>query len=45
MIHTVKINLNLSDARIDKVIKKLINLILPTDFFKDKLGDPGALFK
>ncbi|KCZ80992.1 hypothetical protein H312_01597 [Anncaliia algerae PRA339] len=41
--HSIKTNLNISDATIVKVIKKLIGLIPPTDFFENKLGGPGCI--
>ncbi|KCZ77748.1 hypothetical protein H311_01237 [Anncaliia algerae PRA109] len=36
--HSIKIYLNTSESTIVEVIKKLIGLIPPTDFFEDKLG-------
>ncbi|KCZ82385.1 hypothetical protein H312_00043 [Anncaliia algerae PRA339] len=41
--HSIKINLNTSNATIAKVIKKLIGLIPQTDFFENKLGGPGCI--
>ncbi|KCZ78776.1 hypothetical protein H311_00186 [Anncaliia algerae PRA109] len=41
--HSIKINLNTSDATIFKDIKKLIGLNPPTDFSENELGGPGCI--